>query len=126
MAYKFFNPNPSSQRVGDCAVRAICKALGAEWEDVYVGLCSVGLIHNDMPSANYIWGMYLRKYGFEQKTVPTVCPACISVKEFADDHPKGRYILACQNHVVTTSDGDYFDTWDSGDEKVLYYYAKEI
>ena len=125
MAYEFFNPNPSNQRVGDCAVRAICKALGKDWEDVYVGLCAEGLIHNDMPSANYIWGLYLQKFGFEQKTVPSICPECISVRRFAAEHPKGRFVLACQNHVVTAIDRIYFDTWDSGDETVLYFYEKE-
>ena len=125
MAYVFYNPNPSSQRVGDCTVRAICKALDKDWEDVYVGLCAEGLIYNDMPSANYIWGLYLQKYGYEQKTIPSICPECISVSRFAKDHNKGRFFLACQNHVVAVINGDYYDTWASGEEIVLYYYSKE-
>lgn len=125
MAYQYFNPNPSSQRVGDCVIRAICKVLGKDWEDVYIGLCYEGLIYNDMPSANYVWGMYLRKYGFIQNSVPSTCPDCISVMKFAEDHPKGRYLLACQNHVVAVVDGIYYDTWDSGHEVILYFYSKE-
>ena len=34
----YFNPNPAGNRVGDCAVRAICKALELEWETVFTGL----------------------------------------------------------------------------------------
>lgn len=126
MPYVFYNPNPSSQRVGDCSVRALCKALGKEWDDCYVGLCAEGLLYHDMPSANYVWGMYLRKYGFEQKMIPSICPECTTVSRFADTHRNGRYVLACQNHVVTVVDGDYYDSWDSGNEVVLYYWQKEM
>jgi hypothetical protein len=28
-------------------------------------------------------------------------------------------------HVVTVSGGSYFDTWDSGEETVLFYWTKE-
>lgn len=122
MAFVYYNPNPKNQRVGDCAIRAISKAVGKEWEEAYIALCTEGLFYSDMPSANYVWGMYLRKFGYEQKIIPSICPQCISVSRFADEHPKGRYVLACQNHVVTVVDGDYYDTWDSGDEIVLYYY----
>lgn len=124
MAYSYFNPNPRNQKVGDCAVRAIAKALGKDWEDAYIGLCAEGLNYCDMPSANYVWGMFLRRFGFVQKMIPSICPQCISVSKFADEYPMGRYVLACQNHVVAVVDGNYFDSWDSGDEIVLYYYEQ--
>lgn len=126
MPYVFFNNNPKNARVGDCAVRAIAKAIGQDWQDAYIGLCAEGLAIKDMPSANYVWGMYLKKYGFEERMISSICPNCVTVSQFAESHPKGRYVLACQNHVVTVLNGDYYDTWDSGNEIVLYYYKKEI
>lgn len=126
MPYVFFNNNPKNARVGDCSVRAVSKAIGQSWQDAYIGLCAEGLAYKDMPSANYVWGMYLKKYGFEERMISSICPNCVTVSQFAKDHSKGRYVLACQNHVVTVIDGDYFDTWDSGNEIVLYYYKKEI
>jgi len=125
MAFVYFNPNPYGNRVGDCAVRAISKALGKDWEDTYIGLCSEGLMYGDMPSANYVWGMYLRRYGFTQKMIPSICPHCTTVAKFAELHPKGRYVLACQNHVVCVDSGNWFDLWDSSDETVLYYFERE-
>lgn len=122
MAFIPFNNNPYGNKVGDCAVRAVSKALGKSWEDAYSGLCAEGLKYGDMPSSNYVWGMYLRRYGFEQKMIPSICPRCTSVSRFAEDHPDGRFVLACQNHVVAVIDGDYFDSWDSGDEIILYYF----
>ena len=125
MAYVFYNPNPKNQRVGDCAIRAVSKAIGKDWTDTYIGLCAEGLALRDMPSANVVWGMYLRKFGFEEHMIPSICPDCTTVKRFAKDHPKGRYVLACQNHTVCVINGDWFDSWDSGDEVILYYFAKE-
>lgn len=125
MPFIFYNPNPKNKRVGDCAVRAISKAIGADWTDAYIGLATEGLACKDMPSSNYVWGMYLRKFGFEEKAIENICPACTTVKQFTENHPKGRYVLATQNHVIAAIDGDYYDTWDSGEEIVIYFYKKE-
>lgn len=35
MAFIYYNPNPMSRIVGDCAVRAISKALDIDWELAY-------------------------------------------------------------------------------------------
>lgn len=122
----YFNNNPSNQRVGDCSVRALSKALNKDWEDVYIGLCAEGLFYHDMPNSNYVWGMYLRQFGFEQKSIPSICPDCITVGRFAEDHPEGTYILATQNHVVCVKNGNVYDAWDSTNEVVLYFFEKEI
>lgn len=125
MAFVFFNPNPSNQRVGDCVVRSLSKVLDKEWESAYIELACEGLKYYDMPSSNYVWGMLLRRHGFTQVQVPTLCPSCVTVSEFSEAHPKGTYVLACQNHVVASVDGDYFDSWDSGGEILLYFWQKE-
>lgn len=126
MPYEYYNPNPKNSRVGDCAVRAVCKAIGTDWQDAYVSLCAEGLFFKDMPSANYVWGNYLKRFGFTEHAISSVCPNCITVDEFSRTHRKGRYVLATQNHVVCVIDGTYYDTWDSGNEIVLYFYEKEI
>ena len=33
-----YNPNPSGRRVGDCAVRAVAKALNVDWETAWAGM----------------------------------------------------------------------------------------
>ena len=126
MPFEFYNPNPKNQRVGDCAVRAISKACGTDWSDAYIALCADGLALRDMPNSNYVWGMHLKKFGFTEHMIDNICPNCVTVSQFADQHPKGRFVLACQNHVVAVVNGTYFDTWDCGNEIVLYYYEKEV
>lgn len=64
--YNHFNPNPCGKNVGDCTVRAISKATGMEWGEVYLRLCIQGYL-----------------------------------------------------------DGMIWDSWDSSNENILYYWVKE-
>lgn len=121
----YFNPNPEGKRVGDCAVRALCKALGQDWEQVYTGLCLEGFALGDMPSADRAWGAYLRRQGFRRHALPETCPDCYTVADFAADHPQGLYVLSAPGHVVCLLDGCWHDAWDSGDQPPLYYWTKE-
>lgn len=47
-----------------------------------------------------------------------------TVAEFCREHPQGLYVLVCDGHVVTAVDGEYWDSWDSGDEAVIYYWER--
>lgn len=119
-----YNPNPNGARVGDCTVRALSKALDKSWEQTYSELAVQGFAMCDMPSANHVWGAYLRKNGFKKYIMPDECPDCYTVRDFCRDNPKGVFVLALSGHVVAVRDGNYFDTWDSGGEVPLYYWKK--
>ena len=43
-----YNPNPVSARVGDCAVRAVAKALNIDWEKAFVLIAANGFIMGDI------------------------------------------------------------------------------
>ena len=116
--------NPVGRRVGDCAVRAISKALNMGWEAAYIALTINGLQMGDMPSSDAVSGALLRQHGFYRKAINNECPLCYTVKEFCEEHPKGIYGLYCGGHVVTAIDGDYFDSWDSGSEVVQYVWHR--
>lgn len=117
--FRPYNPNPIKSRVGDCTVRAICKATGKTWEQVYAALCVYGLMEYDMPTANHVWGKYLKSLGFRRYLIDDC-----TVSEFCRDHPEGTYILAIDGHVVCTVDGEYYDSWDSGQEVPMYYWTR--
>jgi len=119
------NSNPTAARTGDCAVRAIARATGKSWDNIYLDLCILGYTMGDWGSSNAVWGAYLKRCGFTRQALPASCPDCYTVADFADEHPKGIYVLALSGHVVTVVDGRYYDTWDSGDEMPLYYWCKE-
>lgn len=125
MAYKMFNPNPTRKLVGDCVIRAISKTLNKPWEDVYLDVVLQGFIMHDMPSSNDVWGTYLMNNGFKRYIIPDTCPDCYTVQQFCQDNPQLTGILATGTHVIAVSGGDYYDTWDSGDEVPIYYWRKE-
>ena len=125
MAYVMVNPNPKGSYVGDCVVRALSIALGDSWYNIFIDLSIEGLTLCDMPSSNKVWGKYLKDRGYHRYAIPDTCPNCYTIKDFCEDHPSGTYILGTGSHVVTVIDGDYLDSWDSGDENPIYYWQKE-
>lgn len=122
--YVQYNPNPYHKRVDDCVIRGIAKVLGKDWNTVYLGVAMQGFTSKNMPSSNAVWGEYLRRKGFRRYAIPNSCPDCYTVANFADEHPKGRYLLATGSHVIAVVDGDYYDTWDSGEEVPVYYFER--
>ena len=129
MAYVNYNPNPQGLSVGDCVIRAVSKATGLSWEQTYIRIMIYGFMMSDMPSANRVWREYLRDNGFVKYLIPDSCPNCYTVDEFCKDHPDGIYILGIDGyksgHVVTVIDGNYYDTWDSGQEIPDFFWRKE-
>lgn len=117
-----FNANPAGKITGDCVIRAISKATQKKWNDVYAELSAKGYEHKDWGNCNAVWDAYLRDLGYTRHIIPNTCPDCYTVRQFAEDHPNGKYILATGSHVVAVIDANYFDTWDSGDEIPIYYY----
>lgn len=125
MGFLSVNPNPLNQRVGDCVVRAISLATGEPWEQVYWDLAEYGGRVADMPSSNAVWGAYLKDRGFRRRAVDDPCPdGCYTVRDFCRDNPFGTYILGTGTHVICVKNGDYLDTWDSGDEIPMIYWER--
>lgn len=121
-----YNPNPTGRKVGDCAVRAIAKALSIDWETAYDLIASNGFAMGDMPSSDSVWGSVLRQNGFYRKSIPNYCPDCYTVKEFCRDNPKGIFVLGFGGHVATVIDGNLYDSWNSLNEIPVYvWYRKD-
>lgn len=126
MGYEYYNPNPAGRAVGDCAVRAVSKALGQTWEETYVGLVLKGFQRGDLPNADDVWGAYMSERGFDRNWIPNDGPEICTAAKFAQDHPAGTYVLSMPGrHVVTVLDGVIYDSWDSRNEVPTYFWTKE-
>ena len=71
-----------------------------------------------------MWDSYLIDNGFVRKVIPDTCPNCYTVADFCYDNPDGEYILAMGNHTVAVIDGSFYDSWNSSNEAVIYYYER--
>ena len=122
--YRFYNPNPVRGGDGDCAVRAVAKALGMTWEKAYAELSFNGFLMGDVMSSDTVWGALLREHGYRRDVVPNTCPDCYTVGEFVEDHPYGVFVIKSPNHVATAVDGVLYDSWDSSGQTVIYFWTK--
>lgn len=122
--YIYYNPNPKGKQVGDCVIRALSKALKKTWDKTFLELILYGYSLCDMPAANYVWGTLLTDKGYKRQLIDDYNLPSYTVKDFCEDHQKGEYILSLSNHVVAVIDGNYYDSWDSGNETPLYYWEK--
>ena len=120
--YINYNPNPAGRTVGDCAVRAVAKALNITWEDAYRLIVTNGYKMADMPSSDSVWGAVLRMHGFYRESIPNTCPDCYTAEDFCMDNPVGVYVLGFGGHTATVVDGDIYDMWDSSKEIPQYYW----
>ena len=126
----YFQPNKKDlkDKVGDCQVRALCKALGLTWLeafDITIPICrelqTYTIFDGDLTKTTEA----MKKLGFEYTGVSnkkgTKRP---TIAKFAKDHPTGTYICKVANHVVAVVDGCYYDTWDSGEYSMYGFYTK--
>lgn len=111
--WKEYNPSPLSKRTGDCAIRAVAKALDVDWETAYVRLSMSGFAMADLPNEASVIAATLRKNGFYRAAIPNTCPDCYTAEEFCEDNPEGTFVLCFGSHMATVVDGDLYDAWDS-------------
>lgn len=123
--YVYYNPNPVGRTTAiDCSVRALSKVLHISWDDAYDQLSEAAKQMGDMPSNNAVFAAVMRKNGFFKENLPNFCPDCYGVSDFARNNPIGTYVLGTGSHMVAVVNGDWFDTWNSGDEIPLFFWTR--
>jgi hypothetical protein len=124
LMWKYYSNNPCGRTVGDCSVRAISVALGLTWEEAFLKLATAAYGMCDMPSSNAVIWAVLRQNDFISYRLPDDRVGSFTVREFCDANPSGTFVLFTSGHVVTAVDGDYWDSWDSGNEAILYVWFR--
>ena len=122
--WKEFNPNPQGRRTDDCSLRAYCAAFDIDWNKAYDIACQLGKQRADVFNSNQnCEKVILEHFNWQiDKTYKPKKDNRITVNEFAMTHPYGIFILHVHGHLVTVKNGEYYDTWDSGDKKVTKIY----
>ena len=122
--WKKYNPNPAGLIVPDCVIRALCKVTGFDWFRVFDELNFLARYMYSVPNADSVWGEYLYEHGFRQILLPHECPRCITIKEFCKIFPVGTYVIGTGGHAVAVENGNYYDSWDSGNEVPTFFWRQ--
>ena len=122
--YRYYNPNPAGRTVGDCAIRAVSKALNITWDEAFDLVTDAAKKMADMPSSDSVWGAVLRKNGFYREGIPNTCPDCYTAKDFCWDNPVGVYVLGFGGHTATVVDGILYDSWNSSNEIPQFFWSR--
>lgn len=123
-----FNPNPKARNIGDCTLRSYCAAFGIDWNKAYDIASKIAKDNASM--IQYVADKVLIDH-FKCEKDDTYKPKAkdrITVNNFAMSHPYGTFILHVRGHQVTVKNGEYWDSWDSGDKKVsaIYKLPKKV
>ena len=116
-----FNPNPKNRNIGDCTLRAYCAAFDIEWDDAFDIASEIAKENSSL--IEYVSDKVIKDHfgydvdpDYNKKKVKA--KDRITINDFTISHPYGTYILGVRKHLVTVKDGEYWDSWDSGDKKV--------
>lgn len=119
------NPHPAGKKTGDCVVRALAIAEDKKWLDVYDALCAEGRKLHDMPNMKNTYETYLTKRGWKKQKMPKHATGKrYTLRQLADENPKGLLIVSVAKHLATVKDGNLLDTWDCSRKCVGNYFTK--
>lgn len=128
--FRLANPNPDwANKKGvvwdrdDCAIRALANAISCEWVAAFDFLNRYA--RRDFNVCNDMGGF--RRWVVESGAVWNACKAVkgksrMTVKEFAESHKTGRYVIQIANHLCACVDGVVLDAWNPSDKCVVGYF----
>ena len=127
--FRIENPNPAWALKrgmvwdrGDCAIRALANAISCLWVESFDYLTAKARRDFNVPND----GPGFRNWLVEGGAVWNACKAVKGKKrmtalQFAETHPKGRFVLQVANHETACVDGVILDAWNCGDKCVVGY-----
>ena len=120
----FHNENPRGLlRSNDCVIRAIAKATGKDWDEVFEQLAIIGLELKDVVNSKPVYDKYLQQLGYPMQKQPRKSNNTkYTAAEFATEFNKGRYVISLANHLSVVVDGKIYDTWNCSDKSVGNYW----
>ena len=126
--FVYYQPNDKDikDKVGDCQIRALSKALDKTWVEVFdlitpicreqqvmdIFSCDLAKTKEALARLGFTYTGVSNKKGTKRPTVDG----------FAKTHKEGTYIASVAHHCVAIVDGKYYDTWDCGYKPMYGYY----
>ena len=126
MAYINYNANPKERKIGDCVIRALSKATGKSWDEVYDELYIIGKKKKRMMNDPAVYKEFLKDNNFnEYPAKRDEYNKMILVSEFAQiSNKENIYIISTRKHLTVVMEGDIYDTWNTSNEKAGRFFSK--
>ena len=125
-----YNANPKNKKVDDCVVRALSKATGMGWYEVYDELCKMGRKMCCMPNDKKTEERFMREHGFVRFGYGKIEAGTKREKigEFGRNHPNGTYVCRLASHLTVVVDGVWYDleSWERWGDTSVYSYWKKV
>lgn len=128
--FRIENPNPRWRKkksfewdAEDCVIRALANATRCSWVEAFDILATEAKKQYRMMDDPEVIKAVLLSKGAKW----TSCKAVkgekrMTVLKFAENHPKGRYILSVAHHESVCIDGVIVDAWNCGDKCCYGYF----
>lgn len=104
----YYNANTDGNNISDCVTRAIMLATGCKYADIRRKLYHISKLFNCTKLCHCCY-KHLLENVFNYKRV--FCKG-MTVKQFAELHPFGKYIIRIPYHLTTIIDGVLYDTFN--------------
>lgn len=112
--FKYHNENPYGYEEDDCVTRAITLATGEDYYEVGRKLYLVGeLLNCEKLYVGCYQFLISKVYGFPEIKFNRG----MTVGDFAEQHPRGIYLIRMESHITTLVDGELWDLWNASDRK---------
>ena len=108
----YYNQNPDGDRENDCVTRAISLASGLPYSVIRKKLFHISKLLNCEKLCVCCYRHLLDDI-FKYQRVECYGN---TVREFANKHRQGTYLVRMGGHITTIIDGEIWDTFDCGDE----------
>lgn len=121
-------PNPT-EKVGratkkaDCVVRAFSIVTGYSWLESFDILAEHARRTYNMVNDPLNYCEVFRERGYTEYTEKAVKgQKRLTVEQFAQQHPTGRYMVKVAHHLTAVIDGVIKDAWNTSNEVVYKYF----
>lgn len=110
--YKYYNANPKDLHIEDCTARALSTVLNIPWSQAYDMLSNsardMGMMMSSVSAVEEFLDKWFDRVYITEETV----------KEFIENHPRGRFLITMPGHITALVDGVNYDTFDPGNKYI--------
>lgn len=110
--YRYYNANPHDLHIEDCSARAVSSALDIPWSEAYDMLSdsarNMGMMMDSVEAVEIFLDRWFDRVYVTEETV----------KEFIENHPRGRFLITMPGHITALVNGVNYDTFNPGDRYI--------